>query len=215
MRILLVDDHILFREGLEGLLNSQPDMKVIGHASSVNEAIEAAHKWRPDLILMDFGMPDGNGLMATRAILAELPEMNIVFLTVHEEDERLFEAIRAGARGYLLKNVPVSRLLEFLRGVEQGKAAISRTMVSRVMKEFARVRSNTAVDPSQLNELTSRELEVLEELATGATNREIANNLSVAENTVKNHVRNILTKLNLKNRREAADLIRQNNDLAR
>ena len=203
MRILLVDDHILVREGFESLLNSQPDFRVVGQAGSVAEAIVMARQLCPDLILMDFGLPDGTGLDATQAILAEQPKIKIVFLTVHEEDDGLFAAIRSGAKGYLLKNVPVARLLTFLRGTEQGEPAITPTMASRILAEFARLKPPDEHHHSETDELTIRELDVLKELASGASNREIADRLVIAENTVKSHVRNILTKLNLRNRREA------------
>lgn len=208
VKILLVDDHVLFREGLVGLLDSQPDFQVIAQAGSVAEARRLARDLKPDIILMDFGLPDGTGLDATHAILGDNPDIKIVFLTVHEEDDRLFAAIRSGAKGYLLKNVPISKLLSFLRGVERGEVAISPAMTSRIFDEFARMESPSR-DLTASEELTTRELEVLQELVTGATNRVIADRLFIAENTVKNHVRNILTKLNLKNRREAAEYARQ------
>lgn len=204
MKILIVDDHVLFREGLVSLLKAQPGINVVGEAGCVHEAIAMARELNPDLILMDFGLPDGTGLDATQAILADQPEINIVFLTVHEQDARLFAAIRSGAKGYLLKNVPVSRLLTYLRGVECGEAAISGAMASRILDEFARLGSARASGQAEVGELTSREIVILKELATGATNREIASRLFISENTVKNHVGNILTKLNLRNRREAA-----------
>ncbi len=203
-KILLVDDHVLFREGLAGLLNAQPDFDVVGQASSVRQAITMVRDLQPDLVLMDFGLPDGTGLDATQVILAEWTETDIVFLTVHEEDDRLFAAIRSGAKGYLLKNVPIAKLLAFLRGIEYGEAAITGEMTSRILDEFARIKPSHESDQVEPGELTLRELEVLQEVATGATNREIANRLTIAENTVKNHVRNILAKLELKNRREVA-----------
>ncbi len=208
MRILLVDDHILFREGLVSLLNSQPDLEVVGEAGSVHEAISLARELQPDLVLMDFGMPDGTGLDATQVILADRPETKIVFLTVHEEDDRLFAAIRSGAKGYLLKNVPVTKLLAFLRGIERGEAAITPVLASRILEEFSRLSTPRGRERVETGELTTRELEVLRELASGASNREIADNLVIAENTVKNHMRSILSKLNLKNRREAAHFAR-------
>ena len=210
MRVLLVDDHVLFRQGLVSLLDIQPDFSVIGEASSVREGIAMAGELKPDLVLMDFGLPDGTGLDAMQAILADRPETNIVFLTIHEEDDRLFAAIRNGAKGYLLKNVPITKLLGFLRGIEQGRTAITRSMAGRVIDEFARLGSGHKNDPGDhpLDELTLRELEVLQQLATGATNREIADHLVISENTVKNHVSHILTKLHLENRREAANFAR-------
>jgi two-component system NarL family response regulator len=209
MRVLIVDDHVLFREGLVSLLETQPDISVAGEAGRVSEAIGMARELEPDLILMDFGLPDGTGLEATQAILAEQPEAKIVFLTVHEQDDRLFAAIRSGAKGYLLKNVPVSKLLDYLRGVERGEAAVSPAMTSHILDEFARLGSGPDPGPAELDELTTREVEVLQEVARGATNREIADRLCISENTVKNHVGNILAKLNLRNRREAAGFARR------
>jgi DNA-binding NarL/FixJ family response regulator len=208
MRVLIVDDHVLFSEGLASLLNAQPDFSVVGQAGSVGEAIILARELCPDLILMDFGLPDGTGLEATQAILAERPTTMIVFLTVHEQDERLFAAIRSGAKGYLLKNVPVAKLLAHLRGLERGEAAISPTMTSHILGEFARM--SPAHESSQVEaELTARELDVLRLLAAEASNREIADRLCISENTVKNHVGNILAKLDLRNRREAASFARR------
>jgi DNA-binding NarL/FixJ family response regulator len=158
---------------------------------------------------MDFGLPDGTGLDATRAILADNPKTSIVFLTVHEEDDRLFAAIRSGAKGYLLKNVPIAKLLTFLKGIEHGEAAISRAMTSRILDEFARIEPPRERYHSDPDELTAREWEILRELTTGATNRQIAEKLVISENTVKNHMRNILAKLNLKNRREVANFARE------
>ena len=204
MRILLVDDHALFREGVQGLLAAQPDLDVVGGASSVTEAIARARELRPDLILMDFGLPDGTGLDATMAILADLPQVKIVFLTFHDDDERLFAAIRAGAKGYLLKSVTSAELLAFLRGVGRGQAALTPVMTTRILDEFARQPRPPAHPQAVHNELTPREREVLAQLATGASNHDIARRLVISENTVKNHVRSILAKLNLPNRREAA-----------
>jgi two-component system, NarL family, nitrate/nitrite response regulator NarL len=209
MRILIVDDHILFREGLAGLLRSQPDMDVIGECGSVQEAMDTARTVRPDVILMDFSLPDGTGLEATRAILAEQPNLQIIFLTVHDNDERLIAAMRAGAKGYLLKNLSVNKLLASLRALERGEAAISRTMMARILEEFAISTPPASTSPSPLIGLTSREIEVLKELADGITNQEIAARLYISENTVKNHIHNILEKLNLNNRREAIEFARK------
>jgi len=209
VKTLLVDDHTLFREGLASLLAGQPDFSVIGEAGSVQEAILMARDLRPDLVLMDFTLPDGTGLEATRAILAERPETKIVFLTVHEEDERLFAAVRSGAKGYLLKNVPVAKLLSFLRGLEQGEVALTPKMTGRILDEFARTEPARGPASDDLSVLTARELDVLREISTGASNREIAQRLFIAENTVKNHVSNILSKLNLQNRREATRFAQQ------
>lgn len=209
MRVLIVDDHILFREGLVGLLRGQPDMEVVGECGSVDEAIELARAERPEVILMDFSLPDGSGLDATRTILSEMPQTAIIFLTVHDDDEQMIAAMRAGAKGYLLKNLSVSKLLASLRALERGEAAISRAMMARVLEAFAHSTPSNGT-PSPLIGLTSREMEVLQELADGITNQEIAARLYISENTVKNHIHNILEKLNLTNRREAISFARQN-----
>ncbi|MCB8944477.1 MAG: response regulator transcription factor [Ardenticatenaceae bacterium] len=209
MKILLVDDHVLFREGLSNLLSAQPDMTIVGSADTVTMAIACATELKPDLVLMDFILPDGTGLEATRAILKEHPDCVIVFLTIHEEDERLFEAIYSGAKGYLLKNVSVTKLLDFLRGVLKGEAAITRTMASKLLDRFAEIGPQTRlVSATAVNKLTNREMEILHQLDTGATNREIAHRLSISERTVKNHVSNILAKLELANRQQAVHYAR-------
>ncbi len=213
MKILLVDDHVLFREGVASLLDTQPDMIVLGESASVKEAVVKARELKPDVILMDISLPDGSGVEAARQILAEQPETRIVFLTVHEDDERLFEAIRSGGQGYLLKNMRTVELLDLLRGLERGEAAISRQMASRIMTEFARMRSQLNTVTSDISDsdivLTTREIDVLKLVTNGASNKEIAAQLVVAQSTVKNHMSNILNKLHLKNRREAAAYARR------
>ncbi|MCI0520545.1 MAG: response regulator transcription factor [Chloroflexi bacterium] len=200
--VIVVDDHILFREGLVSLLKNQPDFNVVGEAGNVQGAIQAALRLRPDVILMDFSLPDGTGLDAAVAILAQHPQAKIVFLTMHEEDDRLFAAIRSGAKGYLLKNIPVNQLLTSLRGLENDEAPLSRSMTSRLITEFSRQAQRLPTDSTAIAHLTNREREVLSELARGGANREIADRLFISENTVKNHVHNLLDKLDLANRRE-------------
>ena len=209
MKILLVDDHVLFRDGLASLLSAQPNITIVGKAKSVSEAIQMARNVLSDLILMDFSLPDGTGADATRAILAEQPNTNIVFLTVHEDDERLFTAIRGGAKGYLLKNTPVEKLLQYLHRIEQGEAAMSPKTTSRILKQFAKMAPQKKPLRAYINGLTTRELQVLRELDTGDTNQQIASRLFISERTVKNHVSRILAKLSLKNRHEAANYARR------
>ena len=208
MRILLVDDHVLFREGVASLLRAQPDLQLAGEAGSVADAIALSRELEPDLVLMDFGLPDGTGLEATEAILEERPNTHIVFLTFHDDDDRLFAAIRKGARGYLLKNVSTIELLQYLRGLDEGRAAITPSMTSRILEEFARSRPEDADERRALADLTPREIQVLEQLVNGATNKEIADYLIISQNTVKNHVKSVLAKLNVKDRREASRLAR-------
>jgi two-component system response regulator NreC len=206
IRTLIVDDHLILREGLVSLLESQPDFLVVGEAGSVEEAISVARESQPDLVLMDFGLPDGSGLDATQAILANKPDTKIVFLTVHEEDDKLFGAIRYGAKGYLLKNIPAAKMLTALRGLMKGEAPLSRKMTGRILNEFKRGDRSYQEIHDTFKQLTQREIEVLKEMVKGATNPEIAEHLVISVNTVKNHVSNILKKLEVKNRREAANL---------
>jgi two-component system response regulator NreC len=202
MRILIVDDHIILLEALTSLFESQPDFTVVGVAVSVQEAISKARLNTPDIVLMDFFLEDGTGLDATEAILAEQPDVKIVFLTAHEEDDRLFEAIRYGAMGYLLKNISSAEMLDRLRGLKRGEVALQPGYASRILKEFAQLPAREEVELDAISKLTARELEVLRELQTGATNRQIAARLMISEQTVKNHVSHILAHLNLKSRHE-------------
>ena len=206
MKIIIVDDHVLFREGLAAIVRSESDFEIVGQAGTVREAIELASALKPDMILMDFGLPDGTGVDATRSILAKHPRCKIVFLTMSEDDERLFAAIRSGAKGYLLKNMRPAKLISTLRSVQQGESALSRSMTLRLMEELARTK---ALSPKSDPTLTRRELEVLRELACGLSNQEIAERLFISENTVKYHVHSILEKLHLSDRRDAAIYARE------
>lgn len=200
MRILLVEDHLLFQESLGRTLNSQPDMSVVGGAVSVKEAVELARKLKPEIILMDFSLPDGTGVEAARAILAEQPEIKIVFLTIREEDEVVFSAIREGAQGFLPKNIATAELLSYLRNIQRGEAAILPQYTARIMKEFAKLPASKSIPPETAARLTMRQREILKELLTGATNRQIAARLVISEQTVKNHVSRVLKELNVKSR---------------
>lgn len=205
MRLLLVDDHVLFREGLVSMFSNQPDLVIVGEAGSVEEAVSKALTLKPDLILMDVGLPDGTGLDALDLILPKLPEVKIVMLTIYETDEMLFTAIRRGAKGFLLKNTPLSKLLASIRALERGEPAITRSMTGRIMEEFSRQGSLKNESDPRLATLTLREREVLELLGIGASNDEISKRLFISENTVKRHVHKILQKLKLMNRREAGE----------
>jgi DNA-binding NarL/FixJ family response regulator len=212
-KILIIDDQILFREGLMSLLRSTPDFDMVGCAGSVFEGSELALLHKPDIILMDFSLPDGTGLDATRAILARLPDCKIVFLTVYEADENLFAAMRLGAKGYMLKNVSSTILLSSLRALERGEMAVSRKMMSTVMNEFSHIAWPETGAENPLAKLSPRELDIFHEIEAGATNLEIAEHLFLSVNTVKHHIRNILSKLELKNRRQAALLAAQPNQI--
>ncbi len=201
MRLIIVDDHALFREGLASIIRSEPDVEIAGMAGSVREAVEMARAVKPDMILMDFSMPDGTGADATRQILSENPACKIVFLTMSEEDDNLFDAIRAGAKGYLLKNMQPSKLVVALRSVQNGESALSRNMTMRLMEELSRTqKTETPTDAT----LTLREIDVIRALASGLSNAEIAQQLFISENTVKYHVHSALGKLGLNDRKQLA-----------
>jgi len=204
IRVLLVDDHPLFRKGIASLLSSEPGFEVLGEASDGQEAIEKARDLMPDVILMDISMPGVNGLEATQRIKQEIPYVRIVILTVSDEDQNLFEAIKSGAQGYLLKKIEPQTLFQTLRGVLEGEAPLSRVMATKLLAEFARQRRAASEPRTPTATLTEREKEVLGLLAAGKTNKEIAGALAIAENTVKNHLKNILEKLHLENRVQAA-----------
>ena len=206
MKIIIVDDHILFREGLASIIRSERDIEVSGMAGTVQEAVELARLAKPDLILMDFALPDGTGAEATRMILEVHPECKIVFLTMSEQDEDLFAAIRSGAKGYLLKNMHPQKLVVALRSVQQGESALSRSMTLRLMEELSRTKRT---ENPQSNTLTHREMDVLRAIAAGLSNQEIAKQLFISENTVKYHVHSILGKLDLTDRREVAVYARE------
>lgn len=209
IRTVIVDDHTLFREGLASIIQLEPDIEVSGLAGTVQEAVEIVRTLKPDMVLMDFVLPDGTGADATRLVLKEHPECKIIFLTMSEDDENLFAAIRSGAKGYLLKNLSPSKLVTTIRSVQRGESALSRSMTLRLMEELSRTREPDRPGDSALAALTRRELDVLRELTAGTTNREIANRLYISENTVKYHVHSILEKLNLPSRRAAAKFAKE------
>lgn len=206
IRILLADDHQLFREGLATILNAQPDFEVIGEASDGLEVLIKARELNPELILMDIGMPVCDGLEATQKIKAELPDITIVMLTVRDEDEKLFTAIKSGAQGYLLKSIRSRELLAMLRGAVRGEAAITPALGGRMLEEFRNLSKQTQnnIPPEETVALTQREQEVLGLVAEGATDKEIADKLMLSIHTVKSHMRNVLAKLHLSHRHEAA-----------
>ena len=209
MRIVIVDDHNLFREGLATIIQQEADIEVVGLVGTVHEAVEVVRTLKPEIVLMDFSLPDGTGADATRKILQENPDCKVVFMTMSERDEDLLASIRSGAVGYLLKNMSPSKLVAALRSVQHGESALSRSMTLKLMKEFSRTKDPVLAGDPTLGKLTGREKEILTELADGKTNLEIANQLYIAENTVKYHVHSILEKLNLRNRKEAAQFARK------
>ena len=203
-RILLVDDHELFREGLAGLVNAQLDLTVVGQAGDGLEALTMARDLQPDLIVMDINMPISDGLEATRLIRESLPDVRIVMLTVHDKDEKLFAAIRAGANGYMLTDTNSTDFLLGVRGALGGEATLPPKLAASLVKAYARLATQPPSHPPDDDpDLTAREMEVLNLIATGAPNQEIAVQLSISLHTVKSHGRNILSKLHAVNRRQA------------
>ena len=200
LRLLLVDDHTLFREGLTSLLAYQSDFVVVGEARDSESALAAARALQPDIVLMDVELPGEDGVAVTRRLLAEMPGITVVMLTVHDDSETLFDAIKAGAQGYLLKNVRSRELLDQLRGLAKGEAAISRRMAARILDEI----QDQDEAPGYAEALTRREMEVLELVVARLSNGEIGERLTVSEHTVKNHMKSILSKLHLRNRRQVA-----------
>lgn len=206
IRVLLADDHQLFRQGIANILNTQPDFEVVGEAGDGLEVLVKARAIKPDLILMDIGMPGCDGVEATYRIKQELEETIIVILTVRNEDEKLFDAIKAGAQGYLVKTIHSDELLSLLRSAVRGEAAITPEIGGRMLEEFRRLSSGpNRKSGDEATTLTSREQDVLGLIACGATDREIGERLSISIHTVKSHVRNILGKLHLSRRYEAAE----------
>ncbi len=203
IKILIADDHTLFRQGLMGMMETREDLvQVVGAAATGREAVQLAEQLQPDVILMDISMPDGNGLQATQEIRARFPNIKIVMLTSSESDEHLYEAVQLGASGYLLKNLDAAQLFDLLSGVMRGEAAMTPEMASRLLKGIAK----RSAHPEEGEEaLTERELIVLRLVAVGATNSDIAEKLCISVNTVKTHIRNILDKLQLENRTQAAN----------
>ncbi|MDW7673318.1 MAG: response regulator transcription factor [Bacillota bacterium] len=202
INVLLVDDHVLFREGLKALLSLQKEIFIVGEANNGLEAVEKARETLPDLILMDVRMPMMGGLQATQQIKKEMPSVRIVMLTASDEDQDLFGAIKSGAQGYVLKNTPSDELAKLLKGVFMGESPISGLIATKILAEFSD--AQRGINNSTVESLTDREQEVLIKIGEGKSNKEISSELYVTESTVKKHVCNILGKLHLQNRVQAA-----------
>ncbi|MBL8061516.1 MAG: response regulator transcription factor [Anaerolineales bacterium] len=202
IRVLIADDHKLFRQGLIGLMKTREDfVEVIGEAETGEEAIQMAEKLNPDVILMDIYMPQLDGLQAAKEIHRRFPHIAVVMLTSSERDGHLYEAAQIGVAGYLLKSLDANELFDLLDGVSNGETAMTRAMASKLLKSVA---NRMADEDKGEQSLTERELFVLRLVASGASNQEIADKLTISVNTVKSHIKNILEKLQLENRTQAA-----------
>ena len=205
IKILLVDDQPLFREGLRTLLSVHPDFEVVGEAGNGGEAIKLVRSLRPLVVLMDLQMPVLDGVAATRALHEEQPDCRVIVLTTFDDDEMVFDGLRAGAVGYLLKDAPSEKLAEAIRVAARGETFLQPSVAAKVVAEFARLSRKTVTTANAIIEpLSEREIEILRLIAQGASNREIAGTLFLAEGTVKNHVTSILGKLEARDRTQAA-----------
>ena len=204
IRILLVDDQNMFRAGMRLLLSSQPDFEIVGEAVDGEDAIAKVNALKPQVVLMDLRMPVLDGAAATRRLKATHPQVRVLVLTTFDEDAAIFDGLRAGAIGYLLKDAPTDKLYEAIRAAARGESFLQPSVAARVVAEFARLSEQSPAAAGLAEPLSPREIEILRLLANGATNREIANQLVLAEGTVKNHVTNILTKLDVSDRTRAA-----------
>ena len=202
LRVLIADDHALFRRGLLMVLKQEEDIDVVGEASDGHEAVEKATELMPDVILMDVRMPKRSGIEATQQVKELLPHVKILMLTISDEEADLYDAIKAGASGYLLKEISIDEVADAVRSVWAGQSRISPSMAAKLLAEFAAMSEREKQQLPAPN-LTDREMEVLQLVAQGLNNRDIATELFISENTVKNHVRNILEKLHLHSRMEA------------
>jgi DNA-binding NarL/FixJ family response regulator len=204
VRVLIADDHALFRRGLNMVLESEPGIEVVAEAEDGVDAVVKAEEFAPDVVLMDVRMPRLSGIEACRSVREVVPSAKILMLTVSDEEEDLYEAIKAGANGYLLKEISIEEVADAIRAVCQGQSLISPSMASKLLSEFnSLIKKAEEKQQFPAPRLTDRELEVLKLVAQGMSNREIATELYISENTVKNHVRNILEKLHLHSRMEA------------
>ncbi len=203
VRVMIVDDHALMRRGIATVLSEQESIKVVGEAANGSEAIAKAKELAPDVIFMDLNMPVCSGLEAIQTLQAEMPQTNILVLTISESDEDLFAAIRFGARGYLLKNAEPEELIQAIHQVALGGAVVSPFMASKLLAEFTQKTSRLKMEDANTS-LSPREEEVLQQLSQGLTNKQIADLLFISENTVKTHLRSIMEKLHVTNRTQAA-----------
>ena len=206
IRLLIAEDERLTREALARLLALEEDIEVVGQAPHGKEALRLARESIPDVLLTDINMPEVDGIELTRKIKQELPSVGVVILTIYHDDANVFQAIKAGATGYVLKDSPPEDTVAAIRAIHRGDSLLHPSIAARVLQEFNRISTQRAGDLKLFSELTDREIEVLKEVATGKRNREIADTLFISEKTVKNHISNILFKLQVNDRTEAAVL---------
>lgn len=207
IRVLIVDDHRVVREGLSAILETKEEIEIVGEAKDGSEAVEKARQLLPDVIVMDVSMPGMNGVEATRIIKREMPNIGIVALTMYEDQQYIFDLVRAGATGYLLKDSDSTEILAAIRAISKGESLIHPSVASKILAEFSLLSEGKGRRKSMLeHDLTEREITVLRLVAEGKTNKEIANVLDLSEKTVKNHVRNIFHKLHVFDRTQAAIL---------
>lgn len=203
IRVLLADDHDLFRSGVRRLLESAAGLEVVGEARTGQDAVRLVEELAPDIVLLDISMPGTSGIDAARLIKTTSPRTGVIMLTVHADEEFLFEAIKAGAMGYLLKDASAEELVRAIHVIYEGEGLLAPTMAAKVMREFARTRETRDLGRI-LTPLTHREVEILQHVAAGLANKEIAHKLSISERTVKNHLSNIMEKLHVNSRTQAA-----------
>ena len=200
VNILIVDDHTLFRTGVRKMLEAEGDMCVVGEAATGREALEQARELVPDVILMDIRMPDLDGVKAARVLHREMPHVGIIFVTMFEDDEFVFQGLQAGGRGYILKDADPDTMLRAIRAVAHGESLLGATIAQKVMRQFSALSNKQTV---LFDDLTPREVEVLKLIAEGMSNKEIAEELVISEKTVKNHINNIFSKLHIYDRSQA------------
>jgi DNA-binding NarL/FixJ family response regulator len=205
IRIMLCDDQALFRDGLRMLLSLQVDLEIVGEAENGAAAVELAHSLNPDVVIMDLRMPGMNGIEATRRLRSVSPNSKVIVLTTFREDEEIFEALRAGACGYILKDIPTEQLAEAIRNAHKGGTYLEPGVASRVVEEFSRLSGMPSQRPvHDVYQFSVRELDVLRQVTRGRTNKEIASALNITEGTVKNHLTSIFSRLSVQDRTQAA-----------